>query len=460
MKNDLHHAFEIQISKDKMKAVLNQVMNFDEEITVEELVQLAKSYGISYGLKEDVLQSIIEKKEKLPTIIAEGKYPIDGKDAYLKPLIISEDRIKLGQIDDKHHIDFKNVKEIPSVTKGTVVGVKVEKTEETDGCNIFGEVVKARPGRDLKLRPGKNTKVDEEGKKIISLIDGQVSNDVKVIHVYPVYEVNGDVDMSIGNIDFVGNVNIRGNVPSGFTIKAKGDIRVRGSVEGAYIDAGGSVYIHQGVVAQGKGEIKAKGDFYTTFINQGNVKVDGDVHVTQSILHSLVDAQGYVYCNKGRGNIVGGNISAGKGIEVNEVGNEMNMETSLYVGLSKQIIEWEKKLKRELRDAQSDMEKLEKLLIHIQQKEKNNPLSPRDRVLKLRIRKTMDDTNQKIQDCQDELFELRDLFEHQNDATIKVYKRIYPNCLINFGKYRRRIASIHQYVEFKLENKEIRFISL
>lgn len=460
MENELHHAFEIDITNDKMRATLKQVEKFEGELVLADLIKLVKSYGIKFGMKENILQDVVDGKVSLPVLIAEGRKPIDGKDAYLRPLIVSEDRIKLGQEEGTNQVDFKRVKDIPSVTQGMVVGEKVERTKEENGCNVFGEEIKAKPGRDMKLRAGKNTRVDEEGKKIISLIDGQVSNDLKVIHVYPVYEVNGDVDMSIGNIDFVGNVNIRGNVPTGFTIKANGDVRVRGTVEGALIEAGGSIYIHQGVVAQGKGEINARGDFYTTFVNQGNIKVAGDVHVTQSILHSEIDAQGYVYCNKGRGNIVGGNISAGKGIEVNDAGNEMNTQTFLYVGLSRQIIDNERDYKKELNEAQVELEKLEKLLSVIDQKEKNNSLSTQERVLKLRIKKTMEETINTIENCKDQLMDLHDIFENQHQAKIKIYKNIYPNCVIVFGKYRRRITSKHQYVEFKLENKEISFTSL
>ena len=55
----------------------------------------------------------------------------------------------------------------------------------------------------------------------------------ETINVFPIYEVNGDVDYHTGNIDFVGTVVIRGNVLTGFRIRAAGDIRIVGGVEGA-----------------------------------------------------------------------------------------------------------------------------------------------------------------------------------------------------------------------------------
>ena len=67
-------------------------------------------------------------------------------------------------------------------------------------------------------------------------IDGLVTKTEKEkLNVFPVYEVNGDVDYNIGNIDFVGTVVIRGNILTGFRVKASGDIRVTGGIEGAEV---------------------------------------------------------------------------------------------------------------------------------------------------------------------------------------------------------------------------------
>ena len=82
------------------------------------------------------------------------------------------------------------------------------------------------------------------------------TTDREKINVFPVYEVNGDVDYNTGNIDFVGTIVIRGNVRSGFKVKADGDIRIIGSVEGAELEAAGSIEISAGIIGQNKGLLK------------------------------------------------------------------------------------------------------------------------------------------------------------------------------------------------------------
>ncbi|UCZ51700.1 FapA family protein [Bacillus shivajii] len=454
---DLHDFYEIEISDDHLIAVLKQKVNLSDEIDVEHLIQFIKEHGINDGINENILKDVINGSVTPPIEIATGKEPIDGTDSYLKPIIPTEDNVEVN-LDEP--VDLKQVLNIPSVTQGTVVGEKVEHTEGEPGFTIFGKELKAKPGRDMKLRAGKNTRVNKEGTKILATVDGQISVDRKVVNVYPVYEVNGDLDLKVGNIDFVGNVNIRGNVPEGFHIKTQGDIRIHGSVEGVTLEAGGSIFIHQGVVAQGKGLIQAKGDFKTSFINQGNIRVDRDVYVTQSILHSHIEAQGHVYCKQGRGNIVGGEVSAGKGIEVNEAGNSMHTPTSFYLGISERIINKDKDLRNQLETLESDLQKLGILYKKLLFKEKKNSLTAQDRIMKLRIQNSFKDTQQNIESIKDELFDIEGEFGQQTSAEMLIHKDLHQNTNIHFGKYRRSIVTNHKYVKFRLDQSEIIFESL
>ncbi|SDY71119.1 hypothetical protein SAMN05421736_103102 [Evansella caseinilytica] len=456
---ELQEHFEIEISQDKMEARINQKNELNDEIDLEELKQFIQSSGVVFGVDEDVVEQIAAKRVRLPVKIAEGIKPIPGEDAYLKALITIEKKKNRHDLDDNRskEVNFREVMVIPTVTTGEVIGVKIDKTEEKNGMNVLGKEIKAKPGRDLKLRPGKNTRISDDGKEVIATTDGQVAMESKVIHVYPVYEVNGDLDMQTGNIDFIGNVEIRGGVPSGYRIKAKGDIRIHGSVESAELEAAGSIFIHQGVVAQGKGMIKAGGDFHTSFINQGNVETGGSVFVHKSILHSQITAMGHIICKQGRGNIVGGNVSSSMGIEVNEIGNTMNSPTSLYLGISQKIIEEEKKYKSELTQMESELEKLKILLVKMLEKEKTASLEAKERVLKLRIRQSIQETENRLGELRDKLSDINDIFENQEEAKIQIYNAVHPNTDIYFGKYRRKIVTKYENVQFRLDRSEIVF---
>lgn len=452
-----HEIFEVAVSDDQLQAVLKQHSPLPEGITENELISFLKECGVSYGILRDTVSQIAAGNKELPAVVAEGKPPVNGEDAYIHSILddIRRETDRCDEHDPDGDVDLKKVIDIPSVEAGTTVGRKVERTEAVNGMTIQGEEIPAKPGRDIKLRPGKNTRV--EGIEIIATTDGQVSVEPKVIHVFPVFEVNGDLDLKTGNIDFIGNVNIRGNVPSGFEVKSRGDIRIHGTVESANLSACGSIYIHQGVVAQGTGLIQAGGDLHTSFLNQANIEAGGDVHVTKSILQSQIEARGYVFCKQGRGNIVGGSVSAGKGIDVNEAGNHMSTPTTFYLGISEKAVAAEKKYKAQLSDAQETTQKLAVLLKKLLEKEHSAGLSTKEKITKLRIKNSLQEANNLLSEAKDELMDLHDTFENQYNAQIRINKTIYPNSHLHFGKYQRKIVTKYDHVSFKIDRCEIKF---
>lgn len=446
---------EIHVDKDKMKATMTARKHFDDEaaITVDDIKSFIGEHGIVYGIKEELLSKIVTEEKILPQVIAEGIWPVNGDDAVLKPIFPEIEEIK--NQEDLRKIDLKQVINIPSVTHGQLIGKKIPATSGTAGMNIIGEALSQKPGKDFRFRAGKNTHVEEKDLKLYATVDGQMSVEPKVIHVYPIFEVNGDLDLKVGNISFVGTVNIRGNVPAGFKINSKGDIKIHGTVESAVLISEGSIFVSAGIVGQGKGFIKAKGDLHTSFINQGTVEVEGDVNVTQSILQSKIQAGGSVYCHIGKGNIVGGDISAGKDIIVKDVGNSHFTKTALFLGVHQDLMKKEKVYSDNFKKAEEELKKLNVLFNFLDQKEKNNTLTPKEKIMKLRVRNTLTITTETMEQAEEKLEEFKDIFSGYGKSTLTVEKQIFSNVDVHFGKYRRKIISAHQNVKIYLENGEI-----
>lgn len=459
----LKEYIKINVSRDKMKASISQIKTLTDEIfvTKQDIMHLLEEENIVYGIDEEAVERIAKKMniEKMidgATVVAKGLNPEKGKDAYLLPLQFTKER----KIDENElYVDLKQVVEIPNVTQGQLVGEKIPATEGVPGKNVHGEEVPPKPGKDFILRKGKNTRIEDL--KIYAIVDGQVCIERKVIHVLPVYEVKGDVDMSVGNIDFVGNVVIKGNVLTGFEVKAKGDIRVYGTVEGAKLEAGGSIYIQAGIVAQKGGLIKAKNDLHSSFINQANIEVDGNVYVTQGILHSKCEVGGSIFCTRGKGTIVGGEISVGNDIDVNELGNAMGTPTAIFVGTQKKLLDKEKVLTNTLENSKEELVKIEKLRKAFELKEKKGiPLTQKERISKLRIRSSILLLNEKIRQATEDLQELKEQLGAPQYGNIKVRRYMYPNVNISFGKYSRKITKKYQNVKIEFIDKEISILTI
>ena len=88
-----------------------------------------------------------------------------------------------------------------------------------------------------------------------------------LIHVDPVFLVKGDLDYQTGNIDFIGSVVIKGDVKSGFNVKASGDIEIEGVVEDSIVETDSDVLIKLGFIGHGEGKIIAMGSVNANIVS-------------------------------------------------------------------------------------------------------------------------------------------------------------------------------------------------
>ncbi|WP_100404461.1 DUF342 domain-containing protein [Bacillus solitudinis] len=457
---ELEQFFTIQISTDKRQATLVQNEKIPEEEWLEEkaLLQFIKEHGVVYGLNETNITNFVTHRQNLtdPLVIANGKPPVNGQNAFLKAVQFDKKTSNSMGADD---VNLKDVINIPSVLEGDKIGEKVAATKGENGLNVLGEEIVAKTGKDFKLRAGKNTRLKEQ--TIYSLISGQVSVENKLINVFPIYEVRGDLDLKTGNITFVGNVTVHGNVPTGFEIKADGDIRVTGTVEGALLEAGGSIFVGAGIVGQNKSIIKAKQNLQTTFINEGHVEVGGTIEVVQAILHSTCSAEKAIVCTRGKGNIVGGSLSANEFIHAKAIGNDMQTKTTLYIGLHESVVLKERELQTELAKSQEEFSKLGQLLkVYLNKEKQLGELQGKEKLLKLRVLHSFKETKDTIEIISEQLEEIKELMIDTDGGYIQVDNNLFPNVDVHFGKYRRKVLAKHQKTKITITDSEITISTL
>ena len=77
---------------------------------------------------------------------------------------------------------------------------------------------------------------------------GQVVIKGETISVLAIYEINGDLTMKIGNVEFLGTVLIHGSINGEFKVKAGADVVIDGVLDGGEVIAGGNVTIKDGII--------------------------------------------------------------------------------------------------------------------------------------------------------------------------------------------------------------------
>jgi uncharacterized protein (DUF342 family) len=313
----LEEWLQITLSEDKMQAYLVfKRVEGSFKLTVRELETFMASQGVKYGYQNDTLYLISQKPQDFfftQNVVAVGLPPAPGADGCIRVLFEQMDQGRKPLEREDGSVDFKEVTQLSNVKSGQLIAERVPSQPGKPGRTVTDEAVLPRESKDAAFKIGKNVVVNPEKTAMYAAMDGLVTRtDKEKLNVFPVYEVNGDVDYNIGNIDFVGTVVVRGNILTGFRVRAAGDIRVTGGIEGADVESDGSIEISGGIIGSNKGLVKAGRNVKCSFIQEGNVFAGEDVIVSQSIMHSNVRAGRNVLCAGAKGLVVGGLIQAGR----------------------------------------------------------------------------------------------------------------------------------------------------
>lgn len=455
----LSQYISITFSEDKGIAYL-QFSKKDENFscTIEDLESFLHSHNIRYGVQRDIVQRISSNPEeyffsRVP--IAIGQPAVNGTDGRVVLTVdMEEDRKPLEMADGK--VDYKDLVRLHNVLKGQIIAKVIPPQPGKPGMMVTGEELPFKPGKEAHFKVGKNVLVDQEETAMYAAIDGLVTlTDKGKINVFPVYEVNGDVDYSTGNIDFVGTVVIRGNVLTGFTVKSAGDIRVVGGVEGAELISGGSIEITGGIIGYNKGLVSAGKNVKVSFIQDGNVVAGEDVIVSQSVMHSNIRAGKDVLCNGTKGLIVGGVVQAGERVVARTIGNTMSTATAIEVGVVPELRNEINELRQELRHLLENEDKTNKALYLLNQLANNGQLSPDKVALRVKLNATKQSHMREEKKIKERVLEIEKMLEDTGRARVEVIKTIYGGSKIVIGRYTRFVKDPTERVTFIYSDGDI-----
>lgn len=461
----ISYYLNISLSDDKLFAYL-QFTNCEQsfQISREQLEEFLQSKHIVFGIDDEKLTSIAHEPKAFfhsSTLIAEGLAPIDGQDGYIHMLYDLDDQSKKPAELEDGKVDYKEVTSFHNARKGQLIAQRIPAREGTPGRAVTGETLFAKDGKEARFKIGKNVVVDPEQTAMYAALDGMVTKTEKEkINVFPIFEVNGDVDYHIGNIDFVGSVVIRGGVLPGFRIKASGDIRITGSVDGADLEAGGSIEINAGILGHNKSVIRAGLRVKSAFIQDATVEAGEEVLVSQSIMHSQIRAGKQVICKGTKGLIVGGMIQAGEWVAARTIGNSMSTATVIEVGVLPELRNELQQLRAHLRTMSENMDKTEKALTLLDQLAAAGQLGPDKVAMRVKLNHNKKQAAEEMATSQNRVFEIEKSLEDSERAKVEVTSTIYGGAKIVIGRYTKFIKDATPRVKFQLLDGDIAMLPL
>ena len=447
----------IEVSEDGLvvKARFYPPSNGGSLLNMNSILQELKQERITYGIDENAIRQFLHKREYCTDIIiARGTSPRHGSDAYIE-YHFDVDLKATPTLKEDGSVDFHHLGAINHIEKDALLATLHKADYGDPGTDVYGNHIKPRNVSNKKLRFGKNIYLSEDQTQIFSSIDGHVHLEEEKVFVSDTYEVLADVDASTGDIEYDGNVDIKGNVRTGFTVRATGDINVKGVVEGATLIAGGQVIIQRGIQGMNKGVIDCSGNVYAKFIENSEVKTRAAI-VTEAIMHSQVFAQGDILVDGKKGLITGGRVCSRSMITMKTGGSDMGTVTKLEVGADPEMVEKCHKIAKHLPELQREMDSNQKIVDMYSKRIAKGDKLPPDKLA------TLKNAKQAVEAANEEFHKEQELLEHyqevinaDSNGQIKVMSLLYPGVEVTIADVVMHVRNEMKYTRLVRDGADI-----
>lgn len=428
--------------------------------SVNEVMKVLKMEGVVHGIiKENIERAICEGIFDVPVEVAVWTPPEPGKDAKINYYVNLSSKSSLFATSDKEIVDFHKVINIENVVKGQVLASKEPATRGKPGTTVRGKIIYTTDGKDVSLHnlAGKNVEISPDGLELIAKEQGQVVFKQGKIHVEPILEILSDVTTETGDIDFVGNVIIKGSVRDTFKVKAGGNVDIWGTVEKAEVIADGNVIVRTGIQGKESGTVIAGGDVVAKFIERANIKAGGNVIALEYILHSNIVSKQRVFCFGRKASIAGGHIKALYEISAKQLGAESWVDTILEVGSDPDLQERHDELIRRREELSNKVSELKKELMTLQQMIQSlGRIPPEKEERYFLMSSTLKEYSQELENIENELKAIKEQLDSASvEARVSAYGVCYPNVKIKIKDAAHTCKDQYKFVTFKREGRTI-----
>lgn len=328
---------QIQTHPDKMSA---EVTEFDVELYTDNLAILdetwlkreIKRHGIAISNPELLGRALIQLRGKKPLKglkIAQGVEGICAANPCLQPVPPKAVENKPGEGD----ASLRQTKAIPFYRKGDVVAQITYKTPERAGLDIFGSLLPPPPPPPFKAELGEG--IQQSGDSAFeALRDGILKVETNKLDIIQTYIHQGNVSIASGNLEFDGGIIVTGDIESGCTVMALGDLEVHGSIRAANVRCYGSLKVNGGINTGMKAAIRSGGGVTADYIENSVIYCKEDIRVRRAILSSNVFCGGSIILSNSDAQLAGGEIFVQKQISTASIGFLKGAATRVHMGMN------------------------------------------------------------------------------------------------------------------------------
>ncbi|MDV6235109.1 FapA family protein [Leptospira ellisii] len=452
-------AISIAVAADQLSALLTvRPYNLKgETVSKDKLWSIIQDWGIHRDrMLVDEIRNVLlrlddaAKRNDFTPIkveIAKGQPPVPGENGWVRFYHPMAKRVKL--LEDGR-ADYRNIDRYINVKAGEKLATLFEGIPGTPGFDVFGNIIPPPSIKRPKLMIGKNIEekqVVENGKELkdyLAASNGVIFATETSITVSPELQIAGNVGLSTGNIQFEGNVIVRGDIEPGSVVECTGSLIVYGNLESNTIKVGQDLVVHGGIKGTSADIVRVAGRVQAKFIENSHLETEGDIVIEGAVLNSTVDTLGSMILNGSNGNLVSSKVRTNEGISLSSLGSSAELDVSIELGFHFKNDRSFQEISRKVVLGEKEMEKiLPKIqqIKHMVQRSRGNLPDDKKAVFK----SVFEDYNKKLKILnmlkyrQDELKSAR---FNPGAVRLAIQKGAYPGAVIH---YRRQVEKITKF---------------
>ncbi len=450
----VHSMVELSINPNHSTAFVSftRPENGGIDITVDKIMNALYDKNVSYGILEDDIKEAVEQKRYDENIcVAKWDAPIDGVDGSIKYFYKIDST--LAPVENEHGIvDYKNLGVVRNITAGTPIAAITLPTEGSPGKDITGKVVAQKKGIAVNVNVGPGTQLINDGKELIAAVNGNLVFKNNSFCVEETLVINGDVDVSSGNIDFIGSVTVKGSVFEGFRVSSKRSVVVNGSVNNAEIVADGDISIKIGAI---NSTIESQGNIKLGFCENCKVHAVGNVE-SASFVGGEVFAEEKILAT-GKGVMMGGKYTALDGVEASVIGSENYTKTEITLGNNAVLNKERDTLIKEIAAMEDKADQLGKILTTLAELAKKAKLPPEREQLKTEALRNRLKIQSEIKKANVRISEIDEALKLMQNLSVGCKRQFYPGVILRINNCVLQINAATSHARATVDGGEIVF---
>jgi uncharacterized protein (DUF342 family) len=314
----------IESIKDRLEDEICKIL---EEVINPDLIDIE--------VLRDTLQQLLLGKTVLERRIAKGTPAVNGRDGKLLFLVKKLSKEPELKSDEKGNVDLKELNFFDNIEIGQAVARIYPPHNGVDGSNALGQKIPAKPGNPTTIKTDDSLEIQKESENdgyltIKSKKIGYLLQNANLLSISDELIINNNIDYKTGNINFIGNIKIRGDVQQGFNVKARGNIEINGNLYGGNLESlQGSVIVTKLAVGAENTYIRAAQDININLVQDYLLEASNTIKITKECRNC--NAYTKTFMELPDASLVGGVAHVVCGLSAKEIGNDTGVTTIIEI---------------------------------------------------------------------------------------------------------------------------------